>query len=246
MHKFAFVKLQRLYIVVMALLLALTGCHSSKKVVGGGSQTARTDWTSVSHQPVTTDSNDPVIADKLVAKARKWIGTPYRHGGKSRKGTDCSGMVMVIFEEVADVKLPRDSRSQRKFCRDVPRDAIQTGDLVFFDTAKNGNIGHVGLYIGNGEMIHASASRGVMVSNLDESYWRRHYAAAGRVEAITFAATGRSPKSRKKKGGKADKKPASVAEVPSTTDDLVTDTVRVRIATKAIEIPDSVLYEWMD
>lgn len=240
-------KLKCLLIAVVSVSLALTGCHSSKKAVSG-SQAGRTDWSSSRHQSITYDSNDTEVANAIVAQARKWVGTPYRYGGKSRKGTDCSGMVMAIFDDVASVKLPRDSRSQRNFCRDVPRDAIQTGDLVFFDTAKNGNIGHVGLYIGNGEMIHASSSRGVVVSNLDEAYWLRHYVSAGRVEAITYASTGRSPKSGKNKTGKkeAGAKPASNKSEPQKAEAESIDTIKVMMATKSIEIPDSVLNEWMD
>ena len=120
--------------------------------------------------------------ERLIKEARKWIGTPYRYGGTSRSGVDGSGLTMELFREVYDIKLPRSSAAQQEFCIGVSRKDLQPGDLVFFATTKRKNVvSHVGLYIGSGRMIHASGSRGVMESGLDEAYYQRNWHSGGRV-----------------------------------------------------------------
>lgn len=132
------------------------------------------------HRPAT--DNNPAI-DELISEAKKWLGTKYRYGGHSRKeGTDCSGMVMELFLKVFDIKLPRNSAQQQAFCSSIRQKDLQAGDLMFFATGKNRNrVSHVGLYIGGDEMIHASTSRGVIISNINEQYYARNYHSSGRV-----------------------------------------------------------------
>lgn len=121
----------------------------------------------------------------VVKEAHKWLGTPYAYGGKERKGTDCSGMVMRVFQDAAGIKLPRSSREQCDFCKKIKRKELAPADLVFFVSKAGGSrISHVGVYIGNGEFIHSSTSKGVIISSLDEKYYQRHYHAAGRVPGI--------------------------------------------------------------
>lgn len=146
-------------------------------------------------------SVDTRLGDALVRSARQWIGTPYAYGGRSKSGTDCSGMIMVIYDEVAGLSLPRNSAAQRDYCVSVSRRQLEPGDLVFFTTSKRGGkVNHVGMYVGNGRIIHASSSRGVIESGLDEKYYATHYHSSGRVYGVTYAATGSKNKKSKSKG----------------------------------------------
>lgn len=127
----------------------------------------------------------PGFADDIEKEARRWLGTPYRYGGKDRSGTDCSGMVMSVFEIAAGIKLPRDSRAQREWCPKIEKSKLRKGDLVFFSSKTGGgNVSHVGIYIADGDFIHASTSRGVIISNLSDKYYDQHYHSAGRVTGI--------------------------------------------------------------
>lgn len=135
----------------------------------------------------------PAQERELVKEAKEWLGTKYRYGGHSRSGTDCSGMVMEVYRKVCDVKLPRSSREQCDFCVKIKRDELRRGDLVFFTTGKSkSTVSHVGLYIGDGEIIHASSSRGVVVSRLDERYFQRAYHSSGRVMAAAGVAAAKA------------------------------------------------------
>lgn len=238
------------YIVYGLVALALAACHTSKPAVikgsSGSTASGQKPAPVVSSDKKSGASNDPDKARSIIKEARKWIGTPYKYGGKSRKGTDCSGMVMMVFDNTLGVKLPRSSREQHKFCRSVPCDAIEPGDLVFFGSVKRGgSVNHVGLYIGDGKMIHASTSRGVMESSVNEAYWRDRFHSAGRVEAITKKGKGSNKSAAGADDARSEMKAAAAPPAPPPA---IADTaaVLIRPATEAIEIPDSVLYEWLD
>lgn len=111
------------------------------------------------------------------------VGIPYRLGGNSpQTGLDCSGFVGHVFRQTAGMQLPRDSRAISDAAQPLARDELQPGDLVFFNTL-NRAYSHVGIYLGDNRFVHAASSRtgGVMVSNLNDTYWRTRFDGARRV-----------------------------------------------------------------
>lgn len=221
--------------ILIALLLA--ACHSSRKTA------RRPDVPSVEFEK-PSEGIDHDVASRLEKEARKWIGTKYRYGGQSRRGTDCSGMMMVIYEGVAGIKLPRDSRSQQKFCRQLKKSQIARGDLVFFATSKNSSrVSHVGMYIGDGDFIHASSSRGVIVSNLSEKYYRNHYHSAGRVPGIKEAGRKGKKKKAERRGDVIESEaPACLPDVRPTAPAPGDGGRDLRKAGSVVELPlDSLL-----
>ena len=118
---------------------------------------------------------------KLVDYMHQWYSVPYRIGGTSKEGIDCSAFVQGIVGDAFGVQLPRTAREQALFCSEIEKKDLQEGDLVFFNTT--GGISHVGLYINNNKFIHASTSMGVVISDLDEPYWQRRFVKAGRTKS---------------------------------------------------------------
>lgn len=118
---------------------------------------------------------------QLLATVTDWIGTPYRSGSASKKGTDCSGFVSKVYKEVYGINLTHSSRSMFQSVEKVKKSAIQAGDLVFFRRGPGKPIYHVGIYLNNNKFVHSASSGGVMVSSLKEGYYARNYYAAGRV-----------------------------------------------------------------
>lgn len=118
---------------------------------------------------------------KLYTESAKWIGTPYRSGGNSRKGVDCSGLSTQLYQKVYRVKLPRSSQEQYKKSKKVKRAALKEGDLLFFTGKGSGKqVSHVGIYLKNGQFIHASTTLGVIISSLNEAYYRKYWKSGGR------------------------------------------------------------------
>jgi probable lipoprotein NlpC len=118
---------------------------------------------------------------ELLETVYEWIGTPYRSGASSKKGTDCSGFVTSVFREVYGVNLSRSSRSMFQDVKRIKKDSIRTGDLVFFRRAPNQPIYHVGIYLKDNKFVHSATNGGVIISSLNSQYYRRNFYAAGRV-----------------------------------------------------------------
>lgn len=111
----------------------------------------------------------------------KWQGTKYRYGGLSSAGVDCSGFTLLTFRELFGLELPRTTGEQAEIGKKVARESLQAGDLVFFKPGIWQR--HVGIYLDNNRFIHASTSKGVMLSNLHDYYWQGRYWQARRIGA---------------------------------------------------------------
>lgn len=141
--------------------------------------------TSNTSKEVSRSSSRSATQFKIVDFAKKYLGTPYKYGSNGPSSFDCSGYTTYVFKHVG-IKLPRTSSSQGKTGEKIKRSNLAIGDLVFFDTsgANNGNISHVGIYLGDGEFIHASSgskAKKVIISSLDEGYYNSKFVVARRV-----------------------------------------------------------------
>ncbi|MCI1899208.1 MAG: NlpC/P60 family protein [Enterobacter sp.] len=126
-------------------------------------------------------SDSITVIANLNDQLRNWRGTPYRYGGMSRGGVDCSGFVLMTFRDKFDLQLPRETRKQAELGTEIDKDDLLPGDLVFFKTGSGESGLHVGIYDTDNQFIHASTSRGVMRSSLDNVYWRKNFWQARRI-----------------------------------------------------------------
>lgn len=123
-------------------------------------------------------TSSAAAGEQIAARALAMSGKPYRFGGSSPAGFDCSGLVHFAHRE-AGISVPRTAEQQFHHSQRVSRAALQPGDLVFFRIA--GKVSHVGLYAGEGRFVHApSSGKQVEVTTLDHPYWRRHLVGSGR------------------------------------------------------------------
>ena len=116
---------------------------------------------------------------KLFHFVYDWIGTPYRFGGSSRKGIDCSAFTKQLYSDVFNLSIRRNSRDIFSMVTPVSKDELKEGDLVFFKIHSR-SISHIGIYLGNNRFAHAS-SRGVAISSLDDAYYSRFFYKGGRM-----------------------------------------------------------------
>lgn len=151
------------------------------------------------------------IGADLALQALSFVGVPYRFGGEDpARGFDCSGLVRHVARVVLGLDLPRTSEAIARVGQSVARDALQGGDLVFFNTLGHRN-SHVGVYIGDGRFVHAPTRNGVVrVEALDDRYWRTRFNGARRVHA--GAATASATVDRGAPAAPASESPAGADE----------------------------------
>ncbi|MDR2875157.1 MAG: C40 family peptidase [Methylobacillus sp.] len=124
-------------------------------------------------------------AQEILMNALSLTGVKYKYGGTSPEtGLDCSGFVRYVFQQAANLSLPRSARAISQVGQNVPQDQLQPGDLVFFNTLKSA-FSHVGIYLGDGKFVHAPSSGGkVHVADMNDRYWSKRYNGARRM-AVT-------------------------------------------------------------
>ena len=168
------------------ITVGATACHSSKNVVRVDNDVPKikVDINEMRSDVKSRSYQIPQI-NTLISEAIKWLGVPYKYAGNDMNGVDCSGLTSQVYLKSLKVKMPRNSREQQQWCLVVKKSELVPGDLVFFATGSDKNrVNHVGIYIGNGEIIHASSSRGVIVSSINEKYYLKRYHSSGRPEII--------------------------------------------------------------
>jgi len=124
------------------------------------------------------------LREKVIETAKKYEGVPYRYGGLTTAGLDCSGFLTLVFKEALNVPLPRSASAMYSWVEKTTLDKTQPGDFLFFATDNTRKVTHVGLYMGDKRFIHAASTgpkTGVIYSSLDEKYWTDAYVGAGRA-----------------------------------------------------------------
>ena len=144
-------------------------------VLAGCSASDRTQPAARNRASVSTAEAELRVRQAYV----EWKGASHRLGGTGRNGIDCSAFVQAVYRDAFGVSLPRTAKAMAGVGNAVERKGLRAGDLVFFKP--DGYPRHVGIYLANGEFVHVSAKKGVMISHADARYWAKHYWTARRV-----------------------------------------------------------------
>lgn len=122
------------------------------------------------------------LRQAVLEESQKYLGVRYTSGGTTPRGFDCSGYTQYVFAQLG-IEILRQERGQMENSIIIPKEEMQVGDLVIFsNTGDNGGFAsHVGIYIGNNQVIHASSSKGITISDLDSYYYARHYQCSRRI-----------------------------------------------------------------
>lgn len=168
---------------IFIILISMTACNSSRSVSYKSSEYKRKK--EITKKKTERESNPKMAkeANSVLKEAYKFLGTPYKYGGTTRSGLDCSGLVINSFQAIG-IQMPRISRDQANQGKEIRLHDAKEGDLVFFNTSGS-KISHVGIVekVKNGEIffIHSSTSKGVIVSSMEETYWNKRFVKATRV-----------------------------------------------------------------
>jgi lipoprotein Spr len=171
------------YLYALGFCLTLMACGSSRK-------SKKTDdvpvTPAVTNKKFATTYSEklgitvPETANTLlITTIAEWIGAPYKYGGSDKKGVDCSGFINNVYPLVYNISVPRVSAQIAAKASPVNKQQLKEGDLVFFKINTK-DVGHAGIYLYDDYFVHASTSRGVMISRLNDTYWTKYYAGGGR------------------------------------------------------------------
>ena len=128
---------------------------------------------------VANFSDTKAVKSALYSEYRYWKGTRYALGGMSKRGVDCSGLTYAVYKKQFGIELPRTTLYQSKTGKWIKRSSLRPGDLIFFKTSSKAR--HVGIYVQGNQFLHASTSKGVILSRLDTPYWKEKYWHSRRV-----------------------------------------------------------------
>jgi probable lipoprotein NlpC len=175
LHRKLYVNRFILSIIVSILFIGLMACTSTVRYGKKSSVTAKN-----SYRIDSAVSKTRVDGSPLREFISSWLGVPYRYGGTGKSGIDCSAFTGIIYQDVYGINLPRTTDSMMAGGKPVAGKDYKEGDLLFFRIGRAGKVDHVGVYLGGGEFVHASASSGVTISDLGEKYYRRRFIKARR------------------------------------------------------------------
>ncbi len=175
--------------IVFVLLISLFVCscsvskRSNRKSLADKVEKRNRKKPQQTEQPKPPKPQKPVPKGKLMDYCEDWLGTPYRGGGETKQGVDCSGFVSNVYRDVYGIKLPRRSLDMESACQKTSKKDLREGDLVFFNNKPNGKTNHVGIFLDKDRFIHASTSKGVTISRFDEKYWAERFRCGGKHPA---------------------------------------------------------------
>ena len=161
---------------IIVLLLFLIACGKKKSVVSSKSNTVIIEKYAEKLQVSKTQITNIALYEFI----DKWYGTKYQYGGLSKTGVDCSGFCNILYKEIYKKQLPRSTKDIVKELNKVNKTKLEEGNLVFFDIEGKKN-SHVGVYLMNNKFVHASTSKGVIISSLENPYYKKAYNKGGTV-----------------------------------------------------------------
>ncbi len=165
---------------LLCLLLALMSASCAAVEPAPESISAQTETSTIN---VEADERWPDRAREVLVNALSLTGIRYKYGGNSPEtGFDCSGFVRYVYQQASNLTLPHGARAISQLGKTIPKNELQPGDLVFFNTLKS-TFSHVGIYLGNNRFIHSpSSGGGVRVEDMQANYWAKRFNGAQRID----------------------------------------------------------------
>lgn len=195
-------KTKKVSIIIIIILLTsglfVTSCKAPKK----SSQTKSSSSTKTSNSQASKNSQKKesnkaienkyaeilVVPDKVISNnlslylfVDEWNGVPYKYGGKTKQGVDCSSLSTILYREVYNKSVIGSSADLFTFCNPIKKEDLKEGDFVFFKIGQS-KISHMGVYLQNNKFVHATTKKGVMINDLDEAYYKKYFYKAGRLK----------------------------------------------------------------
>jgi len=163
--------------VYVSVVLLFAACGPSKKIT----KEPQTKSIQETYAAILKVERRSISNIQLYSFIDEWYGIPYKYGAKSKKGIDCSNFVVLLYENVYKKNISGTASSLYQQCKNVSRSNLKEGDLVFFKIDSD-NVSHVGVYLQNNKFVHASTKRGIVISDLDEEYYKKNFYKGGKLQ----------------------------------------------------------------
>ena len=170
------------YLPAIVIMFVLSACHSKKAVMKGEPGEVVKPPASIAEkyaEIMGVDKAD-IKNGRLYAFIDQWMGVPYKFGGQDKDGVDCSGLVQLLEQQVYGVSIPRVTSQQVNAIKRKYEDELQEGDLIFYDFDGK-KFSHVGVYLQNGYLVHASSRRGVTIIRLHDPSMYKYFSRCGSI-----------------------------------------------------------------
>lgn len=167
--------------ILFALIIAfmMQSCQPSLRFATQKQDKAKPQHENTDSDNLSNFKTGDETVDALLNEAENWVGVSYQYGGESKSGADCSGFVQQVFYAVG-IDIPRTSIKQFEYAENVDFADKKAGDLIFFKN--KGRVNHVGIYLGQGYMIHSSTTLGVVKQSIHDTYYTNRIAGVGRIK----------------------------------------------------------------
>jgi cell wall-associated NlpC family hydrolase len=178
-------KLYQPYILLLFTAIILSSCHSKKAILKGapGEVVKPQGFIADKYAEIMNVDKSNIQNGRLYAFVDQWMGVPYKFGGQDKDGVDCSALAQLLEQEVFNINIPRTTGQQVNTIKRKYEEELQEGDLVFFDFDGK-KFSHVGVYLQNGYVVHASTRRGVMIVRLKDPSLYKYFSRAGSVNGV--------------------------------------------------------------
>ena len=170
----------KIYPTISLVLIMLTSCLQPPVVNPERTSPPAAKIPQTSPQSSTSPSHLSPLEHEFIITIRQYLGVPYKWGGADKAGMDCSGLVITVYRQVFDMRLPHNSGQLSRLGTPISRSNLALGDLVFFRTGNGTRISHVGIYLAESNFVHASSSKGVTISNMATNPYYVHRFVSGR------------------------------------------------------------------
>lgn len=176
---------RKIILIILVLSNLLVSCKSHRNSISKVRNSRQEKASSISqiqqkYAEILGVSPNQVSNEPLYQFIDHWYGTPYKYGGQSTSGVDCSGFVNSLYNQVYQKTIPRTTQEISNQSKSISKNALSEGDIVIFDIEGKKH-SHVGVYLQNGHFVHASSSKGVIISNLNSKYYMESFNRGGKL-----------------------------------------------------------------
>jgi lipoprotein Spr len=166
---------------VILIVFFFISCSSNKKISNKKNDVKNNNEIVIKYAELLNTEKKKITNLKLYGFINDWYGTPYKYGGSNKLGIDCSGFVNLFYNEVFNKKIPRTVNDIYLNSIEINRNDINEGDFIFFKIESK-KVSHIGIYLINDKFVHASTKKGIMISDLNEPYFKKNLFKFGRIK----------------------------------------------------------------